>query len=293
MILVFGSINVDVAVPVPHLPRPGETVIGGDYLLLPGGKGANQAVAARRAGAEVVIAGAVGDDGFAAVALAPLLAAGVDTGLVRRTDRRTGCAAIMVADGGENIIAVASGANTAVRAEHVPQALLGPGTILVVQMEVPFHETAAMIRRARAAGAGVIVNLAPAHAMLAGLLAEIDIIVANETEAEILGPDRAQIAAGLRRALVVTAGAAGATAYLAAGGSVGVPALPVVPVDTTGAGDTFIGVLAAACDRGVPLEIGLRRASAAAGLACLAQGAQSAMPDAAAIDTAAALLPRL
>jgi ribokinase len=292
MILVFGSINVDVIVPVPHLPQPGETVLGGDYALLPGGKGANQALAARRAGAEVVMAGAVGSDRFADTALDPLRRAGIDTRLVRAADQPTGCAAIMVAASGENIIAVASGANAAVRANQVPDALLGPDTILVAQMEVPPQETAAMIRRVRAAGGATLLNLAPAQPIPPALLPEIDVLLANDGEAATLAADPGQIAATLRRALVVTHGSAGASAHLPAGASLSVPALPIVPIDTTGAGDTFVGVLAAALDLGMPLEIGLRRASAAAGLACLARGAQSAMPDKTAIDAAVTRLPR-
>src|SRR5580765_7226870 len=111
VILVFGSINIDVLVPVPCLPLPGETVLGGDYALLPGGKGANQALAARRAGASVTMAGAVGNDGFAALALENLRRDGVDLALVRRVDRPNGCAAIIVGANGENLIAVAPGAN--------------------------------------------------------------------------------------------------------------------------------------------------------------------------------------
>src|SRR5262249_22874446 len=146
MILVFGSINVDVVVPVPHLPRPGETVLGGDYAILPGGKGANQALAACRDGARVMMAGAVGNDEFAAVALAGLQHEGVDLTLVRQVARPTGCASIMVGADGENLIAVASGANTDVRAAAVPDAVLGPGTVLVCQMEVPAAENAVLIR---------------------------------------------------------------------------------------------------------------------------------------------------
>ena len=291
MILVFGSINVDVIVPVPHLPQPGETVLGGDYAVLPGGKGANQAMAARRAGAAVAMAGAVGRDGFAMTALDPLCRAGIDTRLVRRVDHPTGCAAIMVAENGENIIAVASGANAAVRCDQVPDEALGPETLLVGQMEAPPAETAAVIRRVRAAGGLVLLNLAPASAITPDLLREIDVVVANEGEAATLGAEPAQIAARLRQALVVTRGSAGAIAYLSTGMTISVPALPIAPVDTTGAGDTFVGVLAAALDLGEPLEIGLRQASAAAGLACLARGAQSAMPDRAAIDAAVARLP--
>jgi ribokinase len=291
VILVFGSINVDVIVPVPRLPKPGETALGGDYALLPGGKGANQAMAARRAGAEVVIAGAVGHDNFAAVALDPLRRAGIDTRLVRTVERPTGCAAIMVADSGENTIAVASGANASVRSDQAPDELIEPGTILVTQLEVPVDEAAGMIRRVRARGGYVLLNLAPGLAVDSELLRDIDLIVANEGEAASLGSDPMRVAGLLRQGLVVTRGAAGAIAYLAGGGILSAPALPIVPVDTTGAGDTFVGVLAAALDRGLPLDNALRRASAAAGLACLARGAQTAMPDAAAIDAAVTRLP--
>jgi ribokinase len=291
MILVFGSINVDVIVPVPRLPQPGETVLGGDYALLPGGKGANQAMAARCAGADVVFAGAVGRDGFAAVALDPLRRAGIDTRLVRTVDRPTGCAAIMVSQAGENMIAVASGANTAVRCDFVPDERLGPGTLLVAQMEVPPGETAAMIRRVRASGGRCMLNLAPALPIGAELLRDIDLLVANQGEAAVLGADLARIAGLLRQGLVVTRGAAGAAAYLADGRTFSVPALPIVPVDTTGAGDTFVGVFAAALDLGASLDTALRRAGVAAGLACLARGAQTAMPDTIAIDMAMARLP--
>jgi ribokinase len=291
MILVFGSINVDVIVPVPRLPEPGETVLGGDYRLLPGGKGANQAVAARRAGAGVVMAGAVGSDSFAGVALDPLIRAGIDTRLVRTVATPTGCAAIMVSESGENMIAVASGANTAVCSDQVPDAIFSPETILVTQMEVPPAETAAVIRRVRAAGGSTLLNLAPALVIEASLLGEIDLVIANAGEAATLGGDPGQIAGRRRRGLIVTRGAAGATAYLANGGIFSAPALPIVPIDTTGAGDTFVGVLAAALDAGAALETGLRRASAAAGFACLARGAQSSMPDAAMIDQAVRQLP--
>src|SRR5690348_7694832 len=174
MILVFGSINVDVIVPVPRLPGAGETVLGGDYVLLPGGKGANQALAARRAGAEVMLAGAVGRDGFAGIALELLRRDEVDLRLVREVERPTGCAAIMVDDGGENLIAVASGANEAVIAGQVPDGLLGPGTTLVGQMEVPAPETAALIRRAHEAGARTVLNLAPALPLHPAVFAALD-----------------------------------------------------------------------------------------------------------------------
>jgi ribokinase len=293
VILVFGSINVDVLVPVPHLPTAGETVLGADYALLPGGKGANQAVAARRAGAAVMMAGAVGEDAFAAVALDALRRDGVDLGLVRRVDRPTGVALIMVgAEGeqsGENLIAVASGANREAAAANVPDTVLGPDTVLVCQMEVPAAENWALIRRARAAGARAVLNLAPAAPVDPALFAEIDVLIANAGEAAALGAD---LARRLRQAFVVTRGGAGSTAFLADGNRIDTPAMAIEPIDTTGAGDTFVGVLAAGLDQKLDLRTALRHASAAAALACLGRGAQSAMPDRAAIEAGVARLPR-
>jgi ribokinase len=286
MIVVFGSINVDLIVPVPRLPRAGETVLGGAYALLPGGKGANQALAARRAGAEVALAGAVGADTFAGVALDLLRGDGVDTRLVRVVEQPTGCAAIMVSSEGENTIAVAPGANSGARSDQVPDELLSAGTTLVAQMEVPPCETAMLIRRLRTRGGYSLLNLAPAVPIDIALLEEIDLVVANEGEAATTGSDPEQLARRLRQGLVVTRGAAGALALLRDGIRIEVPALAIKPVDTTGAGDTFVGVLAAALDLGFPLEAALHRASAAAGLACLARGAQTAMPDEAAIAAA-------
>jgi ribokinase len=287
MILVFGSINLDVLVPVAHLPQPGETVLGGGYALLPGGKGANQALAARRAGVAVTLAGAVGGDGFAEAALALLRRDGVDLSLVRTVAAPTGLATIIVAEGGDNMIAVASGANAQLSAAAVPAALLGPDTVLVAQLEAPVDATAQLLRGVRERGGRTILNLAPALPLAPDLLPDIDLIVANAGEAATLAPEAQR---RLRLGLVVTHGAAGATTLLADGGTIATPALAIDPVDTTGAGDTFVGVLAAGLDRGLALAIALRRASAAAGLACLAQGAQSAMPDAAAIDAATARL---
>ncbi|HEY1798090.1 MAG TPA: ribokinase [Stellaceae bacterium] len=280
MILVFGSINVDVVVPVPHLPGAGETVLGGDYALLPGGKGANQALAARRAGAEVRLAGAVGGDGFAAVALELLRRNGVDLRLVREVGRPTGCAAIMVGAGGENLIAVASGANEAATAEQVPDGLFEPGTTLVCQMEVPAAETVALIRRAHASGARTVLNLAPALPLDPAVFEALDWLVANEGEAATLGAVRP------RQGQVVTLGKRGAIATLAAGSTIAVPALPVAPVDTTGAGDTFVGAFAAGLDLGFEAAVALRFAGAAASLACRGRGAQPSMPDREAITAA-------
>ncbi|HVH76556.1 MAG TPA: PfkB family carbohydrate kinase [Stellaceae bacterium] len=290
-ILVFGSINIDIVVPVPLLPAPGETVLGGERALLPGGKGANQALAARRAGAAVAFAGSVGADGFAALALDPLRRAGVDTSLVRECAAPTGCAAIMVSPSGENAIAVAPGANALARAADVPDSSLGGDTLLLAQMEVPVGETAALLRRLRARGGRAVLSYAPALPIDPALLRDVDFLLANRSEAARLGDTPQAIARTLREGLVVTLGPEGAVAYMRDGGQTAVAALPIEPIDTTGCGDTFAGVFAAALDARLPPTLALRRASAAAGLAALARGAQSAMPEAAAIDAALTRLP--
>src|SRR5258708_2219686 len=172
MILVFGSINADLIVPVPRLPRPSETVLGDDYALLPGGKGANQALAARRAGAAVVLTGAVGPDHFADIALDLLRREGVDTRMVRVVEQPTGCAAIMVSKEGENLIAVAPGANLSGGSGRVAEDRLGRDAPLVTKRGVPPAETEALIRRVRAYHGRVLLNLAPALPIEPALLAE-------------------------------------------------------------------------------------------------------------------------
>jgi ribokinase len=286
MIVVFGSVNVDVLVPVPHLPARGETVLGSDYRVAPGGKGANQALAARRDGADVFMIGAVGDDSFAAIGLDLLRRDGVDLSLVATVDRPTGCATITVDPEGENQIAVASGANLSARATQVPDRLLGPETVLVLQREVPIVENAALVSRARARGARIVLSLAPAGPIDPAGIEDIDLLIANAGEAAAFGSDAASVGRRLRQGLVITRGGEGATALFADGSVIDVPALAIEPVDTTGAGDTFAGVLAAGLDAGLALEQALCRASAAAALACLALGAQEAMPGRAAIDAA-------
>jgi ribokinase len=288
VIVVFGSINIDLVIAAPTLPAPGETVIGESYRLAPGGKGANQALAAARDGAHVLLVGAVGKDGFADGALALLRAGGVELSLFESADRPTGCAAVTVAAGGENMITVAAGANRLARADRVPEAALGPDTIMLAQMEVPPAEVARMIERAKQRGCRVMLNLAPAVPLSAETLRQIDVLVANETEAASLDRAPADLAVACRLVLVVTRGERGASAYLPDGSEIAVPALAVAAIDTTGAGDTFVGVLAAALDAHLPLAEALRRASIAAGLSCRSPGAQPSMPTRAAIDAALA-----
>lgn len=289
MIVVFGSINLDLIFPLDTLPAAGETALGPDVRIEPGGKGANQALAAARDGAWVVLAGAVGRDPLAQSALALLRAEGVDLSRVAEADRPTGCAGIFVDRAGRNAIGVGSGANLAANAGQVEDALLGPDTTLVLQMEVPAAETASLIRRARTCGARIVLNLAPAAPLDADALRALDVLVVNEVEAAWLAGRLAcpPTATGLRAALgatvVRTLGGQGAEAAHA-GGKLQVPAYPVDAVDTTGAGDCFTGVLAAALDRGAQLGAALSRASAAAALCCTRAGSQATMPGAADTD---------
>jgi ribokinase len=186
VIVVFGSINLDLIFNLPAIPRPGETVLGPSTRIEPGGKGANQAVAAARAGAETVMAGAVGRDALADGALRLLRDAGVDLDRVASVDATTGCAAISVDPGGNNAIAVGSGANLLATASQVEVSLLGAGATMVLQMEVPAAENAALIVRAQAGGARVVLNLAPASPLDAAALRAVDVLVVNETEGEWL-----------------------------------------------------------------------------------------------------------
>lgn len=304
MILVFGSLNADLVFQVPALPRPGETVLAPGYALAAGGKGANQAAAAAKAGAAVRMVGHLGRDSFGEFVRQGLTQAGVDCAGVAIAAATTGAAAtgiavIGVEPGGENQIMVGSGANLATRADQVADAELGPGATLLCQNEVDPAATFALLERAARRGARTILNLAPAAPVPPAVLDALDVLVVNQIEAAMAagsgpGPDAPQELAralATRHALtcVVTLGAAGAIACTP-GGSWQIGALPVEPVDTTGAGDTFVGVLAAALDRGLELPAALHRASVAAGLACTRLGAQTSQPSAAEI---AARLPDL
>lgn len=292
MIVVFGSINLDLIFALDHLPEPGETVLGPATRIEPGGKGANQAVAAARDGAAVAMAGCVGRDALADAALATLLAAGVDLSRVARGDLATGCAAICTDPAGRNQIAVGSGANTLARADQVEDALLAPGTTLLLQMEADPQQTAVLIHRARARGARIILNLAPARALEASALRAIDLLVVNETEADWLAAQHGATAdaAGLHAVLdigvVRTLGERGAEWATRAGGG-HVAAHPVQAIDTTAAGDCFTGVLAAALDRGAAIGSAMTRASIAAALCCSRAGSQNSLPLADEIEQAA------
>jgi ribokinase len=292
MIVVFGSVNLDLIFQLPHIPRAGETVLGPHLRQEPGGKGANQALAAARDGARVIMAGAVGRDALADTALQLLRQQGVDLSRVVATDLSTGCAGIAVDPNGDNAICVGSGANLLAKSDQVEDALLGPDTTLVLQMEVSTAETEALIDRAHRCGARVILNLAPAAALSAAALRALDILVINDAEAAWLG-SRLQtgattqaIQASLGITVIRTLGSKGVEATTADGVHLRLPAREIVPVDTTAAGDCFMGVLAASLDRGETLKQALTRANTAAGLCCTRAGSQTSIPTRAETDAA-------
>ncbi len=283
-VLVFGSINVDLLFPVQALPQPGQTVLGPSYRIAPGGKGMNQAVAAGRAGAAVRMAGAVGHDGFADLTRARLSAEGIADTDLQIVDAPTACAAIAVAEDGENTIVVASGANRLLAADSVPSAAFTNETVTLLQLEVPVDQSLRVAARTRAAGGRVVWSLAPFQIVSEAVLRAADVLVLNAPEAAALAahfglPAASAIPAAAERwgtAVIGTLGAAGA--LLAADGQLWhCEAARVDVVDTTGAGDALAGAVAAALDRGLTLPEALRHGCAGGALACRALGAQESV----------------
>jgi ribokinase len=306
-VYVVGSINTDLVVYVERLPAGGETLFGERFAQFAGGKGANQAVAAARAGARTAFYGAVGDDAYGRAGRASLEQAGVaGGGLLTLPEHPSGVALIVVDGRGENQIVVAPGANLQFDAERVapPQAA---SAVLLLQNEIAPATTFSCARRWHAAGARVVWNLAPAPAAVppADVLSAAEFVLVNELELAALREDRQPSAGpqeiapaaralvggkGTVRNLIVTLGAEGCLwARRGVGGTVELhrqPALPVSAVDTVGAGDCFGGVFAAALAAGAAIEAALQRASAAAALSVQRAGAQPSMPARAAIDAA-------
>jgi ribokinase len=283
MVVVFGSINLDLVARVPRIPSPGETLAGSSFITAPGGKGANQALAARDAGAAVAMYGAVGRDAFAGPALANLVAAGVDIAGVARVDGPTGVALINVDSNGENAITVVAGANAYARAAQVPDDRLTTGNTLLMQLETDVREVAELAARARHAGGRVVLNAAPASPLPDTLTRNLDVLIVNEVEAAVcaaafrpaLSPDawveRMQSTTGMT--VVLTLGARGAA--MRWNGALRHEAPPAVDViDTTGAGDALAGALAAALDRGATLPEALAAGVHAGAFACTHAGAQ-------------------
>ena len=311
-VIVVGSVNVDLVARVERLPAAGETVTGAAFSRHHGGKGGNQAVAAARLGVRTAFVGAVGDDDLGVAAREALAAEGIDLGELATVPGPSGVAVIIVDARGENVIAVASGANGALTPDGVRGALgrlaVGRGDVVLAGCEVPIAAVRAALRAGSEAGATTILNPAPATGIDRSLLDLADIVTPNRGEvADLAAHDsrrngrlaeaggRPEIAArtllqpspegsGVRRAVIVTLGPAGALVAERAAPPRDVAARPVDAVDTVGAGDTFSGALAAGLAEGRGLDDAVDRAVAAAGLATTVVGAREGMPTAAALE---------
>lgn len=309
-VVVVGSANVDLVVDVPRHPGGGETILGGDLRRSPGGKGANQAAGAARAGgAHTSFVGAVGRDESADLLLASLRRAGVRTDLVWRLDVPTGTALITVSPDGENAIVVAPGANAHIVVQEPQARRIAEADVVLAQLEIPLDAVLAAAA-ARRPGAPLVLNAAPSRPLPDAVWDVVDVLVVNEHEAHDLAADlsedlaedldaaaasdpEALAAALLGRvpAVVVTLGGEGSLVARRGEPVVRVPAHAVDAVDTTGAGDTYCGVLAAALARGDSLPAAARLAAAAGALAVTRRGAQDAVPAATEVAALAAAGP--
>ncbi len=301
-VAVIGSLNMDLRVQTPRLPAPGETLIGTGFSTDSGGKGANQAVAAARMGAAVAMLGRVGRDAHGAALTQALQADGIDTTSVGEDPAApTGTAIILLMPDGENSILVIPGANHRYTPAHVADRLdvIRQARVVVAQLECPLDTIRAALASARMAGVCTVLNAAPAQPLDDALLATVDWLVVNEIEAAMLTglptdtPAQIDAAAHALRQrgpsqVVVTLGAAGLL-HVGPDGVLALPAPRVTAVDTTGAGDTFVGALAAGLADGLPITAALTRAQHAAALAVTRLGTQSAMPTRAEVDAFAAL----
>lgn len=301
-IFVFGSINLDLIASTTRLPKPGETVMGSNFTSAAGGKGANQALAAQRAKANVTMCGAVGADDFANQALELLQKDGVDLKHVNRTDGTTGVAIILVDAAGENVITIVPAANATLSANDANLMLkdMTENDILMCQQEVPHDAISAALKICRDRGATSLLNIAPIIDQTAELAQSSDIIIANETEFALMAGQKIELAS-MEQAAKNYVALSGKTLCITLGGDgaiwvspqhyIRVDALPITPVDTVGAGDTFCGYLAAGLLDGASPDEAMKRAAAAGSLACLNKGAQPAIPFKAVVDKALAGAP--
>ncbi|MEU4774912.1 ribokinase [Micromonospora sp. NPDC023644] len=287
-VVVVGSANMDLVGTAPALPRPGETLLGTDFVMVPGGKGANQAIAAAKAGASCAFLGAIGSDSFGVTLRARITAAGVDTEQLRTTYGTSGVALVMVNAEGENAILVSPGANGSMSGLTEAELTAVRGAdVLLAQLEIPVGTVTEAAVVARAAGTRVVLNAAPAVPVPPELLAATDLLVVNETEAQALtgrGRDEPSALLDLAPRAVLTLGAEGAWYGDRDGTAVHVPAVKVDVVDSTAAGDAFTAALAVAWGEGRDVVDAVRWA-AAAGAACARRlGASVALPSRAEID---------
>ena len=289
-VVVIGSANMDLVTTQPRLPEPGETMAGTGFTTGAGGKGLNQAVAARRAGAPVEFGGAVGDDAFGRALRSFLEAEGVGTGGLRASAAPTGIAQVSVLDGGENSIVIVAGANGEAELADADRAAIVGASAVVAQLERPIGLVERALAEGREAGALTVLTPAPVVQEAVRLLPLVDILVPNESEALALSGEDDVDAAARRLSetagtVIVTRGSRGA--LIARGGAIvdAVPARTVEAVDTTGAGDTFVGVLVAWIVRGADLPAAVEAATAAAAIAVTRPGAAPAMPTRAEIET--------
>ena len=279
MILVFGSLNADLVFDMDALPAPGQTLLARNLRFEAGGKGGNQALAAHRAGADVVMIGATGNDPLADIALQNLRAERVDITGVVRSDAATGCASICTDTNGENQITVALGANGLAKQAQIDDALLSQASHILLQGECDKDQIEALIFRAKDADVQVILNLAPVLPLSERALRNVDVLIVNEHETSELAARFAceATAKGLHITLgidvVRTLGSEGAEAA-SLDGLFHVPAEKMTPIDTTGAGDAYAGTLAAALAREEPLALAMRHANKAAAATCMVRGAQ-------------------
>ena len=288
-IVVAGSANMDLVGLAARLPKPGETVLGDDFVMTPGGKGANQAIAAARAGGACVMLGAIGSDAFGVTIKARLNASGVDTAHVRTSYGSSGVAVVMVDRAGENVILVSPGANSSFAGLSAAEtAVISDSDVLLCQQEIPVDTVVAAARAARAGDTRVILNAAPARELPPELLDAVDLLVVNEGEATAITgtgqPDLPALLALVPR-VVLTLGGAGSWYADRDGRDERIPACRVEVADTTAAGDAFTGALAVAWGEGRDLVDAVRWANAA-GAACVRKvGASNALPSRAEIDS--------
>jgi ribokinase len=285
MVVVVGSVNVDLVVRIDRLPVTGETVSGGTFHRVPGGKGGNAAAAAARLGARTSFVGMVGPDDLGRAARRDLADAGVDVGSLGTARAPTGVAAILVDAEGRNVIAVAPGANAELSEGHVRDSLSAIGTdraVVVANLEIPDEAVSAAAQVAERRGWPLVLNPAPARRLPAGLLERCAVVVANELEAEGLG-----LPGSAPGPVVITRGAEGAELHRPGEPVHGQAGFEVEVADTTGAGDAFVAAVAWSILEGIPLERGVRLACAAGALACRALGARAGLASRAEVEALA------